>query len=70
MGSYCIGGLDTPELCPLGTYSDQVRVEMEVDDSISGSRFCKPCPEGHQCNAQPLFAPIPCGVGNHQALTS
>jgi hypothetical protein len=70
MGYYCTGGSTSAVLCPLGTFSDQVKVGMEVDDGVSGSRYCTPCPEGHMCDSQPLFAPVPCGVGNHQALTS
>lgn len=64
MGYFCLGGTNVETLCPLGYYSDQVKVAAETDSDPS-VRQCTICPAGHKCDAQPLFAPIPCGVGNH-----
>ncbi|KAL8434920.1 hypothetical protein ACSSS7_002807 [Eimeria intestinalis] len=47
--SYCPQGSVAPQLCPVGTYSNDTNLESEDD--------CQPCPAGKYCGDRGLKAP-------------
>jgi hypothetical protein len=58
VGYYCIEGTVTPEACPQGTFSNQLKATDE--------NFCMPCPPGYLCLGTGLSTPsAKCDAGTY-----